>query len=40
MLKVLVVDDDAGLRMSVKETLAATGKFEIEEAFDGPMSRD
>ncbi|MCB0356423.1 MAG: sigma-54-dependent Fis family transcriptional regulator [Bdellovibrionales bacterium] len=35
MLKVLVVDDDAGLRLSVKSTLAATGKFEVDEAFDG-----
>ncbi len=35
MLKVLVVDDDAGLRLSVKSTLAAAEKFEIDEAFDG-----
>lgn len=35
MLRVLVVDDDQGLRFSVRETLAATGQFEIEEAFDG-----
>ena len=35
MLRVLVVDDDQGLRFSVRETLAQTGQFEIEEAFDG-----
>lgn len=35
MFKVLVVDDDAGLRLSVKNTLSAAGKFEVEEAFDG-----
>ena len=35
MLRVLVVDDDQGLRFSVRETLASTGKFEIDEAFDG-----
>lgn len=35
MLKVLVVDDDTGLRLSVKNTLSATGKFEVDEAFDG-----
>lgn len=35
MLKVLVVDDDSGLRLSVKNTLLATGNFEVDEAFDG-----
>lgn len=35
MFKVLVVDDDAGLRLSVKNTLSSTGKFDVEEAFDG-----
>lgn len=35
MLKVLVVDDDAGLRLSVKATLAASNKYDINEAFDG-----
>ncbi len=35
MLKVLVVDDDHGLRFSVKESLAQRGQFEIDEAFDG-----
>lgn len=35
MLKVLVVDDDQGLRLSVKSALAATQKFAIDEAFDG-----
>ena len=35
MLKVLVVDDDAGLRFSVREQLASTGLYSVEEAFDG-----
>ena len=35
MLKVLVVDDDQGLRLSVKTTLTATQRFEVDEAFDG-----
>ena len=35
MLRVLVVDDDQGLRFSVRETLAQAGGFEIDEAFDG-----
>lgn len=35
MLKVLVVDDDQGLRMAVKTALQATGRFEVDEAFDG-----
>lgn len=35
MLKVLVVDDDQGLRLSVKSTLAVTKRFEVDEAFDG-----
>lgn len=35
MLKVLVVDDDSGLRLSVKNTLLATKKFDVDEAFDG-----
>ena len=35
MLKVLVVDDDSGLRLSVKSTLSATGRFQVDEAFDG-----
>ncbi|MBX3039471.1 MAG: sigma-54-dependent Fis family transcriptional regulator [Bdellovibrionaceae bacterium] len=35
MLKVLVVDDDQGLRLSVKSVLTSTGRFEVEEAFDG-----
>jgi DNA-binding NtrC family response regulator len=35
MLKVLVVDDDQGLRLSVKTALAVTQRFEIDEAFDG-----
>lgn len=35
MYKVLVVDDDPGLRLSVRSALASTGRFEVEEAFDG-----
>lgn len=35
MLKVLVVDDDQGLRLSVKTALAVTQRFDIDEAFDG-----
>ena len=35
MLKVLVVDDDQGLRFSVRETLAQAGNFIIDEAVDG-----
>ncbi len=35
MFKALVVDDDAGLRMSVKSTLLTTGNYEVTESFDG-----
>lgn len=35
MLKVLVVDDDQGLRLSVKSALSACGRFAVDEAFDG-----
>ncbi len=35
MYKVLVCDDDAGLRLSVQAALVATGRFEVDEAFDG-----
>ena len=35
MLKVLVADDDQGLRLSVKSALLSTGRFQIDEAFDG-----
>jgi DNA-binding NtrC family response regulator len=35
MLKVLVVDDDQGLRLSVKTALTTTKRFEVDEAFDG-----
>ena len=35
MLRVLVVDDDQGLRFSVRETLMQAGGFEVDEAFDG-----
>lgn len=35
MFKILVVDDDSGLRLSVKSTLQATKRFEVDEAYDG-----
>lgn len=35
MLRVLVVDDDQGLRLTVSTTLKNTGRFEVAEAFDG-----
>ncbi len=35
MLRVLVVDDDQGLRLSVKTALTTSNRFEVEEAFDG-----
>ncbi len=35
MYKVIVADDDPGLRLSVRSALAGTGRFEVEEAFDG-----
>lgn len=35
MLRVLVVDDDQGLRLSVKSALTASGRFQVDEAFDG-----
>lgn len=35
MFKVLVVDDDTTLRLAVKSALEATGRFDVEEAFDG-----
>lgn len=35
MLRVLVVDDDQGLRLSVKTALVTSNRFEVEEAFDG-----
>lgn len=35
MLKILVVDDDQALRLAVRSSLEATGRFKIEEAFDG-----
>jgi len=35
MLRVLVVDDDQGLRTSVKAALVSTGLYEVEEAEDG-----
>jgi two-component system response regulator HydG len=35
MMKVLVVDDDQGLRMTVKNTIETMGQFQVDEAFDG-----
>lgn len=35
MIRILVTDDDQGLRLSVKSTLLSTGRYQIEEAFDG-----
>lgn len=35
MVRILVVDDDSGLRLSVKSTLKSAGNFLVEEAFDG-----
>ncbi len=35
MFKILVVDDDAGLRFSIKSAFSALKKFEVSEAFDG-----
>lgn len=35
MMKVLVVDDDQGLRLSVKNTIEEISGFQVNEAFDG-----
>ena len=35
MLRLLIVDDDQGLRFSVRETLNQTGRFDVREAVDG-----
>ncbi len=35
MLKVLVVDDDSGLRFAIRSALESTRRFQIEDAFDG-----
>jgi len=35
MLKVLVVDDDQALRLSVRSTLESAKRFNVDEAFDG-----
>lgn len=35
MFKVLVVDDDAGLRLSVRNALETSPDIQVEEAFDG-----
>lgn len=34
-IKVLVADDDQGLRLSVRSALESAGRFEVTEAFDG-----
>ncbi len=39
-LKVLVVDDDPGLRYSVSTTLRNSSRFNVEEAIDGQMAVD
>lgn len=35
LLKVLVADDDQGLRLSVRSALTRNNRFEVDEAFDG-----
>ena len=35
MIRILVADDDQGLRLSVKSTLESSGRYEVIEAFDG-----
>ena len=35
MFKILVVDDDAGLRLSIKSAFASHTKYDVTEAFDG-----
>ncbi len=35
MLRILVADDDAGLRFSVREALASVSHYEVQEAHDG-----
>ena len=35
MKKILIVDDDEGMRQSIRRLLAFDGKYEIEEAVDG-----
>lgn len=35
MIRILVADDDQGLRLSVKSALTSTGRYQVEEAFDG-----
>ena len=39
MLRVLVVDDDQGLRLSVKSTLTSSNRFEVDEALFDPAAR-
>ena len=40
MLNVLVVDDDAGLRLTVKNTLSAIDYFKICLLYTSPSPRD
>ena len=41
MLKILVVDDDSGLRMVVRNLLqSASDKYQVEESFDGLNALD
>ena len=35
MIRTLVADDDQGLRLAVKSALVSTGRYSVEEAFDG-----
>jgi two-component system response regulator HydG len=35
MIRILVADDDQGLRLSVKSTLESTKRYQVTEAFDG-----
>jgi two-component system response regulator HydG len=35
MIKVLVVDDDTGLRLTVASALRGAARFRVDEAFDG-----
>ena len=40
MIRVLVVDDDAGLRKTVSAALRSTGSYQVTEAFDGVDALD
>lgn len=35
MIRILVADDDQGLRFSVKSALSSSGRYDVVEAFDG-----